>query len=96
MEPSVATAEVVRRRDFLRRGVVVAWSTPVIMSILSEHALAQTPSCGSFSGNTACPNNPTCPSSKPHCCANEASGGDKTCGCYTATGKVGKNRCNPA
>lgn len=90
---SSRSAEVVRRRDFLRRGAVVAWSTPLIMSILSEHAVAQTPACGTYSGNNNCPNSPACPSSKPHCCA---TGSGKNCGCYTASGKTTQARCNPA
>ena len=80
------------RRRFLKRALVVGWSTPVIMSIMSEHAVAQSPACGSRSGGNPCPNTPDCPPSRNFCCTTTNSGG--SCQCY-ASG-TGLFRCASA
>ena len=80
------------RRGFLKRALVVGWTTPMIMSIMSEHAVAQTPACGSRQGANPCTNAPSCPPSAPHCCRTSGN----NCGCYTAAAKVGQTNCNPA
>ncbi len=64
----------INRRRFLRDAAVVAWSTPVIFTLISEHALAQATSCGTRPNTGGvptgpCPNNPACPPSKPNCTA---------------------------
>ena len=82
----------IERRKFLKRALVVAWSTPVIMTIASEHALAQSPACGTRSGGNPCPNSPDCPSSRNFCCTTTNNG--SACACYTSG--VGLFRCASA
>ena len=87
------------RRRFLGRAARIAWVTPIVYSLMSEHALAQVPTCGSSNQNTPCPNTPTCPPTFPHCCRiNSTVTGNQTCGCFTALTKptLGNPQCNPA
>ena len=90
-ETNPASSENVERRKFLKRALVVGWSTPVIMSILSEHAVAQSPACGTRSGNQSCPNNPACPPSRAKCCTTSSNG--SSCACYASSNLL--FRCNP-
>ena len=80
------------RRRFLKRALAVGWSTPVIMSILSEHAVAQGAACGSRSGGNPCPNNPDCPPTANFCCTTTNNG--NSCNCYNSS--VGLFRCASA
>ena len=89
-----STTSSVQRREFLKRTMVVAWSTPLIMTIMSETALAQSPSCGTLgSGNPAstrrCADNPACTSpTKPVCCGTSTTIGS-ACNCYPSTTSAG-------
>lgn len=40
-DPGSRDLATIERRQFLRRAAVVAWSTPVILTVLSESAFAQ-------------------------------------------------------
>ena len=87
-------SSAIQRRDFLKRTLVVGWSAPVIMTIMSEHALAQSPGCGVLSSggqaaNRRCADNPACVSaSRPVCCAT-ATANATPCNCYPSTSSAG-------
>lgn len=85
MEAATKSSQI-ERREFIRRGLIVGWTTPVIMSLLAEDALAQTPACGTRAGGGPCTNNPVCPASKLYCCKTQGT----NCGCF-ATCTAGNN-----
>jgi anaerobic selenocysteine-containing dehydrogenase len=49
-QTSDSTHVDVQRRDFLKRAAVVAWSTPVIFTMMSRPAAAQVVVCGDCPG----------------------------------------------
>lgn len=78
--------QTIERRSFLKRALVLAWSTPIILTIASEHALAQTVACGKVIGaSLVCSNSPACTAaSTPRCCAT-SSVKFEPCNCYSST-----------
>jgi hypothetical protein len=86
MEKTQNTPPTIERRKFLKKAIAVTWMTPVIMTIASEHAVAQTPACGT--GNPCLVTTP-CPASKPKCCRTSGN----NCGCFVSV--TGQTRCTP-
>ena len=81
----VGQKEQLDRRRFLKRAGTIAWSAPVIYSLLSEQAFAQSISCGTAPGlgtNDMCPTPDGCPSTRPNCCHTNAT---TACVCLNTT-----------
>ena len=77
-------ANEVDRRRFLKRAGTIAWSAPVIYTLMAEHALAQSTPCSDTQSpgpTSTCVENTTCPSSAPRCCRVNALGASD-CRCY--------------
>jgi hypothetical protein len=69
------------RRRFLRTAGTVAWATPVVLTVFSSRAGAQSPSlCGPVT--VICDNNPPCTSSLFPVCRTDPALASGQCGCF--------------
>ncbi len=78
MTHSLPKDNAIDRRRFLKRAATVAWSTPVILSLMSEAAYASHPDgcihleeeCGIYSTSSrTCTDNPSGSGSTGSCCS---------------------------
>ena len=78
MTQSIPTDNSIDRRRFLKRAGTIAWSTPLILSLMSEAAYASHPDgcihleeeCGIYSTSTrACGDSPSGSGSTSNCCS---------------------------
>lgn len=87
MDDQLVSGAVDRRR-FLKRAGTIAWSAPIIYSLMTESALATHVPCGQTSsaggGVFRCPTS-TCPSTSPNCCSTSSASNNASCTCYSAT-----------